>query len=393
MSATSSRVLLAAVGDANDPRTWSGIPYHFLQEARERGLLDEGLALTAEDVGYRSRRAAWNAWSVITGSGLGGYQYSVAFLERLWRGALAGRPSASLVNCFQLYPPSIVHDARHPKWFFIDQTLTQLFDAYGVRAKVGSRLARDALAREREGYESAAGIVAHSRWAAASLASDYGIPSAKVRVIQPGANFNANAYAAWDAAATQGPVPEDRPVELVCVGKDWRRKGIDRLLRAFDIVRRRGHDARLRLIGCDRLALPEDVRSIAGVEYAGFIDKRNRASEFLPLIASADIGCLVSRAEAGGIALREYHAVGLPTLATDAGGAPEHAIPEASVRVPAAGSAEDVAQVIEGLVSDRARLARLKETAWKMRHEALWSRTIQRIQATGGFGAAPGVVP
>jgi len=61
--------------------------------------------------------------------------------------AAARRGGGSIV--FQLYPPSVAADETIEKWFYIDLTLTQLFDYYELRASVGRAIAADAMARER----------------------------------------------------------------------------------------------------------------------------------------------------------------------------------------------------------------------------------------------------
>lgn len=370
---------LAAVGDANDPRTWSGIPYHFLLAARDAGLVDEGLPLAYEGAAWRARRLAWNAVRPMLLERPGGFQYSPTFLERLWapsRGRLAG---AAVINTFQLDPPSVVADARIERWWFIDQTLTQLFRDYGDGARIGRRIQRDALRRERAGYHSAHGIIAHSAWAARSLVDDYDVPKDRVHVVVPGANIHPSAYRAWDAAPP--PPREPGPLRLVFVGKEWERKGLDRLLRALAEARGRGAEVTLRVLGCPRESLPPNLQAIEGVEWVGFVDKRSDPGRFLRLVSECDAGCLLSRAEAGGMSLREFHALGLPTLATTAGGAPEHAIPEASIPIPVDATASDIADRIADLADSRKRLDDLRARAWTRRHDATWRASVKRILA------------
>lgn len=377
---------LSAVGDANDPVTWSGIPYHFLQEAKAQGLLDEGLPLAVNGPSWRLRRWAWNAMSVLSGDHYGGYQYSVPFLEALWAPYRERLRGALVINCFQLYPPSVVADPSVEKWFFIDQTLHQLFDHYGLRSTVGRRIAGEAIAREQEGYHAAAGVIVHSQWAAHSVIEDYGISPARVHVVVPGANLDPDAYARWEKeeedrrAGNSGVCDLDRPVRFVFVGKDWKRKGLDRLLNGFVLACRRGCRATLRVIGCLRESLPEALRNIPAVEWCGFIDKRRESERFLRMVAECDVGCLLSRAEAGGMVLREYHALGLAVLGTDAGGAVEHMIPEASVTIKTQADDEEVASVLLELARETEQLRKLRAAAWTRRHLVLWVESVSQIQ-------------
>lgn len=385
MQAKPRRRFLAAVGDSNNPVTWSGTPFHFLQAARIAGLLDEGLALSTEGLVWKSRRALWNLSSILGGDRRGGYQYSASFLERLWRPVRNSVRDSVVVNCFQLFAPSIVQDQSIEKWFFIDQTLRQLFDYYEQRPLIGRRIALDAIAREREGYHAARGIIVHSRWAARSVVNDYGVAPERIHTVVPGANIDSTEYAGWEKEEAQRHAlninNEREPLRLAFVGKYWHRKGLDRLLGALALARRAGSKATLRVIGCRRAILPDHLRNIEGVEWRGFLNKRDGAGTFLRALSECDIGCLLSRAEAGGIAFREYHALGLPVIGTDTGGAPDHMLPGASIIVSTQATDEEISRIILELEGDGARLQSLQESARRQRHLALWDETVRRIKS------------
>ena len=289
-----------------------------------------------------------------------------------------------ITNCFPLFAPSVIKDRTIEKWFFIDQTLLQLFDYYEQRPLIGRRIAEDAIEREREGYCAATGIIVHSHWAAESVIRDYGVPTQRVHVVVPGANIDPVEYARWEAEEeerrTDTEETDERPLRLVFVGKYWQRKGLDRLLRALAVARCSGLSATLRVIGCQRETVPSDLRNVDGVEWIGFLDKQADAARFLRTVAECDVGCLLSRAEAGGIALREYHALGLVVLGTDAGGAPEHMISNASLIVPTQAAEEEIATTLLDLEKDLPRFARLRAIAWQRRHSALWEETVRQIK-------------
>lgn len=382
MIARDRKVLVAAVGDPNNPLTWSGIPFHLLQAGKQAGLIDAGLEMKVGGGLWFARRATWNATQVLRGRRWGGYQYSDQFLEALW-GPLHPEARGNIViNCFQLFPPSVTRDPSIEKWLFIDQTLRQLFDYYALRSTIGKEIARVAVANEEQGYSQCAGVIAHSAWAARSVIEDYGVESGRVFVAVPGANLDAGAYAAWEQAGPTGTVLKrsaDDPLRLVFVGKEPFRKGLDRLLRALQIVRSRGSACTLSVVGCLQTELPRALQHVAGVSWLGFIDKRRDAARFLQLVASHDVGCLLSRAEAGGIGLREYHALGLAALAPDTGGAPEHALAGASLLVKPGENDDAIADRILQLEGDPTLLGQMKALAWSRRREFLWDSTAGKI--------------
>lgn len=372
---------IAALGDANDPGTWSGIPYHFLQEARRRGLVQYGLKLSTSGIAWKARRAIWNAKRLLESDRYGGYQFSESFLARLWERDPAWRCGDTVVNCFQLFPSFLLKKHDVQKVFFIDMTLRQLFETYGTGERTGARIQHDAMLREQEGYHSARWIIAHSQWAARSVTADYGIPPEKVVVVVPGASLDAGAYDRWLSSRAQTNRSADPPeyLKLVFVGKYWKRKGLDRLLHAFQLATERGFKATLRIIGIRKTTAPQWAAKIPGVEWTGCIDKSHETSRFLELVADSDLGCMLSRAEAGGIALREFHALGLPVIGPDVGGARDHMIDGASIAVPPAATPEEIAEILFRLGSDRRRLSTMSAVAWNRRAETLWAHSVAQM--------------
>lgn len=373
-----SRIYLAALGDTNDPKTWSGIPYHFLQSAKAAQFIDEGLTLVPEGSGWRRRRLLWNGWRYLTGRGKGGFQYSVSGLEHLWKPVRQRVLDQIVINCYQLYPPSVVAEPRIRKFFYVDMTLRQLFDFYDERKTIGASIAEEALQREKAGYQSAELVVCHSHWAAQSVINDYGIAADKVKVVVPGANINREKYQEWYQQSSMPMRSPGTPLRLIFVGKYWDRKGLDRLLEALQWLARHGRKIELTVIGCRRETLPANLQEVANVKWLGFLDKRTEMDRFQRLVAEADVGCLLSRAEAGGMVLREYHALGLVVLGTAVGGSPEHMFADAGYAVPIDAPSEAIARWLMDLDDHPQKLAMLRERAWERRLEATWDASVSQ---------------
>jgi glycosyltransferase involved in cell wall biosynthesis len=277
-----------------------------------------------------------------------------------------------------MYPLSVVRNPSIEKWFYIDMTLRQLFACYG--ASLDYRTAAEAIAHETEGYKKAEGIITHSAWAAKSVTDDYGVSAERVHVVVPGANLDPVAYAVWDKEREiPSPAAASQSIKLVFVGKYWERKGLDRLLRALRIARHQGAAIHQRIIGLAPADVPTAYRNEPGVEWSGFLNKRTEAARFLRAVASADLGCLLSRAEAGGIVLREFHALGLPVIGPEVGGSPDHMFRGASIQVPPEAPDEVIGDILVGLCKDRSALEQMRERAWNSRHEALWDATCRGI--------------
>lgn len=372
-------VAWAMVGDVTDPGVASGTPYFALTEAARQGWTVRGLTLDAEAPDWRRRRLLWNLRRVLVTGQRGGYQYSDAFLDRLWRYD-PPRPGEDIVNMFQLYPRRIAehHDGR--LFFFVDQTLKQMFDTYGLG--LPKAVMADAMARERDQYHRAATVFTQSAYAARSVAADYGVPPERVCAVVCGANLDREALAGWeaDAEAARGP----GPLRLVFVGKDWARKGLDRLIAGMEAARTRGAEIELRVIGVARADVPEALGRVPGIDWVGFVDKRRDARRFIDLVAGCDVGCLLSHAEAGGMSLREFCRLGLVTLAPDVGGAPEYVVPGATHLIAPEAGADHIGAILQGLALDSAALSAQKDIAWRTRARASWEDPITSIGARIG---------
>ena len=140
----------------------------------------------------------------------------------------------------------------------------------------------------------------------------------------------------------------------------------------------------LKVLGCDRSSLPERLRDTRGVEWLGMVDKRSESERFFALLRGSEVAVLLSRAEFGGMALREYLALGLPILGPDVGGAPEHASRTASILVAPNASPMEIAEHLIVLARRDETYQRLHTAAQQQANQALWSNSLQRIAAIIG---------
>jgi glycosyltransferase involved in cell wall biosynthesis len=391
----SAPLMLSAHGDATDARVQSGLPFYLLDEARRQGLVLGALPLMpTTSARYQVHRALWNGRRLIAGNRPGGYLYTAACEEMEWDPVRSHCGDMRFLRCYQLIAPSLLEDCAPRTCFYIDMTLRQLFGSLYEKRPLGE-VATTAVALEKRGYLAARAVITRSRWAAASVVADYDVDPSKVHVVLPGANLDRATYEQWERVESQrrhleeGRNDSDGPVRFVYVGYDWRRKGLDRLLRAHSLARERGSTAILRIIGCARSSLPPELRDITGVEWCGVIDKRTQAATYLRLVAECDAGCLLSYQEAAGLSLREYGALGLAVLATTADGAPEMAPDGTSVLVDPSDDDEVVANLLIRLSDDRDWRESLRAAAWERRRDCSWTTAVERLAAVVNMAPAP----
>jgi starch synthase len=191
-----------------------------------------------------------------------------------------------------------------PYVIYTDNTIALSRRHWPAWVDVKEPAAQRLYAWERRLYGEALHLFTMGRAPARNLVEHYGVPAERVTAVGGGATF--------DELPRLGSAPRE-PVVLF-VGGDWLRKGGDRLLEAFRIVRARRPDARLRLVGTSEPAAGP------GVEVIGPVGDRRRLAD---LYASASVFCLPSRFEPYGLSALEAMAYELPCVVTRVGGLEE----------------------------------------------------------------------
>jgi glycosyltransferase involved in cell wall biosynthesis len=365
---------LLCCGDANDPTTWSNIPFFLLKAGKKSGLMDGGLALHPERL--RGRRSFWNLVQLLRTGKAGGFQYSLRFTRQLLAQAhLDPTQPQHLLSHFPLLPP-------YPwprQWridFYIDATIGQVFDAYGFGSRIDPVFQRRVLERERQAYEAAGVVICMGRWAADSVIADYGIDPAKVHVVPGGANLN-EATLAGLASPPPPPIPShDHPLRLGFLGKDWQRKGGPFLLRLADELLARGIPTVVRCIGPE----PSNLPAHPALQPLGFLSKHSDMARFVGELRSWHFGTLFSEAEAFGISNRECLRLGVPVLSHAVGGIPS-TLPDSGCGqlFPAHPTAKVVADWIVARLSPYEGYLAWREALAHRGHEFTWAAVVERL--------------
>ena len=159
-----------------------------------------------------------------------------------------------------------------------------------------------------------------SEWGARSAVEDYGTDPAKVKVVSYGANLEGGLTPDEVEAVIRARDPQT--CQLLCVGVDWQRKGVEVAIAAAVALNARGIPTSLSVVGCQpprgRAPLPPCV------EVVGFLRKsvpaeRHRLED---LYRRNHFFIVPTRAEAFGVVFCEANAFALPCLATEVGGVP-----------------------------------------------------------------------
>jgi glycosyltransferase involved in cell wall biosynthesis len=364
------RRILVAAGNPRSAGFRGGQPYYFYATGRAFDFIHEALPLAPEKLAWMRR--VWNMRNLVVRGSPFGFQYSSTFRKRLFASYGGGPEPVEYISYFPLLPP----EPWRSHWsvnYYIDATLKQNFEDYGIGAKLSRRTRVEAADQERRNYEKARRIVCRSVWAAASVVSDYGIRPEKVHVILPGASLDEPVV----EEVSSGARPSFRPLRLGMVGKDWRRKGLQFLLRVTDELSARGFEAEVIVIGPE----PRELPAHRSIRPLGYLDKATQSDRLLRELRSCHFGCLFSSAEALSSFLRECLRLGVPVLARRVGGIPD-AVPAGLGHLfePAA-SPQAVADLLIGYAQAPDRYAALRREVAGRAAEFSWDRTLEKFVA------------
>jgi glycosyltransferase involved in cell wall biosynthesis len=195
----------------------------------------------------------------------------------------------------------------------------------------------------RLALHSARALVTWSEWARRSLIDDYGIPSDRVQVIAPGAGRQFFDIGRRRLAAEPGDT--DRPVRVLFVGGDFRRKGGPMLL----------HCMRRSLAERCELHLVTNEPVLQGPNVFVYPGLGPNSPELLQLYEQADMLVLPSMAECLAVVLMEAAAAALPIIATDVGALAEVVHHNENGLLIRAGDARELERAIGALADDAPR--------------------------------------
>ena len=304
---TTPAVAVVYPGEPRSPAAWSGVPAGLIGGLEELGAqvtaIDarppRPLALAAQLalVPRYFRGALPHPGRVLALADLGpelGTLRSRAAARRL-RGA--GHLDA-VVQIGSDYP---IH-TDSPLAVIEDRTVQQaLTTGYPRWLALPDGALRTLVERQNDAYGRAKACCMLTPWAAGSVVRDHGVPEEKVHVVGIGQNNVA------PPASRDWSVPR-----FLFVGREWERKGGDRVLAAFPRLRDRIPEARLDLVG------PHPPVREPGVTGHG---DGPSGPEVAALLGAATCLVIPSLVEPAGIVHVEAGASGIASIGTTVGGA------------------------------------------------------------------------
>lgn len=220
--------------------------------------------------------------------------------------------------------------------------------------------------RQHRFYAAAAGVFCMSHWLARHLVGSGLVDASKVHVVHAGTS----------AVVPAPPAARSHGRRLLFVGRHFRRKGGDLVVRALSRVRRDlDPTVTLTVVGPDRWPLDGPVPE--GVDFRG----RLPADEVSSLWSTHDAFVLPSRFEPFGIVLAEAAAAGLPVVARDAYAMPELVRHGDTGYLVRGDDTDELAERIVDVLGDEAMRERCRAAATTARLRFTWQRVADDMLA------------
>ena len=376
------KLALISHGDANDPRHFSGIPWHVLQELRRQGQVVE--PFQAEPSNCAQQMAHFKNLLSLKFSRQPHNPEADAWILRsrsmkINRKIHAFAPEAVL--CVGLPEAAVSLSPDLPLYVWMDAFYPSLrrFYAYfrdyysGQDAHALQRIEDTVLQRARKIWLS-------SEWGIAESRADF--PRAAQMAMQ---SFGANLANPPTAVETERAISTRNlaPPTLLFLANEWERKGGDTAVETVRRLRAKECPARLVVVGLK--VKPTTVPEEPWIEWVGPLDKNKpeEAQRLQDYLFESAFLLLPSIADCTPVVCHEAGAHGLPVLATNVGGLPSTVTSGESGQLwPPAKFADEAPAWIFSILAERPRYEIFARAA-RRRYETTgnWTLNVRAVEA------------
>ncbi|HID37962.1 MAG TPA: glycosyltransferase family 1 protein [Calditrichaeota bacterium] len=241
----------------------------------------------------------------------------------------------------------------------------------GRTAKILKHLAR----REQQNMQKAIAVFVPSLFSADKVSSLYHIPENKIHLIPLG-----NDYTEWQQLLSQAGIMTNSKKIILSVARQYPRKGIADLLKAFTLIRKKSDLYLLWIVGggpqleanrrlAEKLGIASSVRF-----YGDVTDRQNLAR----LYKNSDLFCLPSYHETFGLVFLEAMASGLPIVAYRTTAVPEVVSEDTGILVTAA-AIHQLAEALQFLLDNPSQSQKLAATGKIKAEKMTWQASANQL--------------
>jgi len=264
-----------------------------------------------------------------------------------------------------------------PIIYMTDATFQQLQGYYPYFSNLPGYNIRQGVELDKKAFQKTAHCMLASEWNKNSAIQDYGTDADKISVVPCGANLDTI------PSVTDLNLNASGQCRLLFLAVEWERKGGEIALETFYMLKQKGINPQLRIIGC---VPPHDLSAEKNITIIPFLDK-NKPEDFQQLhniFLQTDLLFLPTRAECAGVVFSEASAYSIPSVTTNTGGVSTYVQDGLNgFSLPFNAGANEYARKIEQLISDQQAMQNLKLSCRKYYEEKLnwdnWGQQFQQI--------------
>ena len=185
----------------------------------------------------------------------------------------------------------------------------------------------------------------------------YNIPKEKIHVL----DFGANIPDPQDVVPTQF---DKNVCRLLFVGRDWKRKGGDKMLKCFQLLKEQNFPCELTIVG----SMPAEELNNPDITVIPFLDKNKKEdlTKYDYLLRRSHFMVLPTKYDAYGILFCEASAYGVPSISANVGGVSQPVKEGVNgFLLPNDASAEDYARKIREVYEDKELYLKLRQASRK----------------------------
>ena len=234
------------------------------------------------------------------------------FLSKIYSKIISKKLKEKKFDCIFTSDTYLVSylETNLPIFLWLDVTFKTYYDHYFNHLSIDKTSYDEANHLELLALKKAKKIILTSNWAKKQAIKNYQIPPSKIVIVPFGSNMTSFSYRYKRKEKTNS-------CNLVSVGVDWDRKGMDKAIEVCNHMNLRGLKTNLTIVGSvSNKKFPDYINQ------AGFLNK-NSKSDFYKMIKiykNSDFHILLSNKEACGVVFAEASQFGLYNITNNIGG-------------------------------------------------------------------------
>jgi glycosyltransferase involved in cell wall biosynthesis len=303
-------IFFTSTYNADDMTQWSGLGFYMKKMLMEQGFNIEKVYPLEYQPGLSVKIKSRIARKMVSPREISTAKNYAKQIEKI-----IGQRNGIIFSTGTL--PVAYLNIKNPIVIYTDATFASILSYYDEFSSWTKSAIRKAHQIEKAALDRADLILFASEWAAKSAINFYDVDPSKIEVIPFGANISE--IPDFDDVLTSIKSKIDTPLEILFVGVDWKRKGGDKVLEAFNCVIDKGINAHFHIVGPHTNPLQNERNDVT---YYGFLNKHNEIDEKVlkNLFSKAHFFVMLSKSECYGLVYCEANAYGTPVIGLNTGG-------------------------------------------------------------------------